>query len=249
MQKELQDYLIHSIDLKNLKNALFFTSEKISRESLLYKKIEKKAVICEIPPKKSWENEQNLAEIAVEFAQKMNKKLSLTDAQKLIKHLDLSSINLQQELEKVALYVGDKLSIDWTDILKICTLKAKTSIWEYSSALLEKNSLLALKKLKIMLLEEQPALQIVRQLVKIFANSFKLCEMYDRRSSTSEILIQFPHLKGNLLHKETAKAQKFGFNSFKSALNLLFKLEVSLKTSSQDQNLLFTLFTHKICNL
>ncbi|MBT3222763.1 MAG: DNA polymerase III subunit delta [Proteobacteria bacterium] len=86
-------------------------------------------------------------------AKSLGKKLDRLDAELLVELVGTDLAVLSQEVEKLALFVGDEVSISSADIHRACSLLAEVVIWDLTSGLAARDLELSLESLHRLIAE------------------------------------------------------------------------------------------------
>lgn len=122
-------------------NSLVLTADKVDRQKKIFKIISKKGAVLTFPaskPKSSAKKELLLKEIGKALA-KNGKRLSSDAMQELGRRTGFNLRISQKELEKLITYVGDKETIDKRDIAAIIEKSSEDSIFDITSAIVDKD--------------------------------------------------------------------------------------------------------------
>lgn len=117
---------------------LIFLANTSKPVAELYQKGKKDLIAVDVSDEKPWDKERRVQEWIRSRASKIGKQLSSDVAALLIKHLGTDLATLDQELKKLAAYVGERGVLDKKDIEEICGAKDLSTGWQLSESLVWK---------------------------------------------------------------------------------------------------------------
>lgn len=181
----------------------------------------------------------HLVQWLINTCEAKNKSISKPDAEYFIELTGEDKFILENQLEKILTYIGDKYEITFEIIRTIVSSIRVHSIFDLQDAIGKKNKAASLK-ISFNLLEngiEVP--QIVGMLTKYFATLSKLSSLLNSRLPRNEIAARagiYPYFYDSYLK---AKNQ-FTDKELYSSVNALLKADISLKTTSKDKKTIIT---------
>ena len=203
-----------------------------------YDQGKKEMVILDLSQEKSWQREKRIKKQFAAQVAREGKILSAANLDFLFRELPLEMGILEQELNKLISYVGDKKEISLEDIRAIsCTGKAKEG-WQIADEIVWNNKMVTDD------LDDSMLFGLIGQIRYYLEKGFVIASLVEKGSSLQEIAEQNPDISSSLLEKYGAKPKKSSF--FKKGLILLFQLELSAKNSAAEPQTLFTLFCGKL---
>lgn len=231
----------------SLSTYLVLSCNSLSSATTFYKKVEKAGIILEIPEEKPWEKEKSMQAWAREQTALQNKQMDLQASQFLIKQIGTDTSLLQQELDKLVIYVGDKISIDMHDVAAICVSIPLETVWQLGEAIFKREAASALRISKALLEEGTPFLSLLRQIRNQFQTELEIGYILARGGSAEDVSKQFAYMKGTILTRHMQMAQSYGVKKLKEGLLLIDAAELKVKNSLADPNMLNELLIVKLC--
>jgi DNA polymerase-3 subunit delta len=220
---------------------LLLSAMSWQKNTSFYKMIEREGVILDIAEIKSWEKEKYLAEWVNKQATAARKLMSYQNCQLLVKHTGHDQALLEQEIEKLICYCGERKEITAQDIKAICSHQHADSIWQLGEALFRRDTATALLIVQALLVEGQAVLPLLRQIRAQFQTEYQICLLLAQGKQAQEITQEFPYMKGQILDRHIQQAQQYGVEAFKQGLLALDAAEMRAKNSSMDERLLIEL--------
>jgi DNA polymerase-3 subunit delta len=224
---------------------LILSGIPLSRQTSMYKLLEKEGIILEFADLKPWEKEKKLIEWVSKQATVSRKLMSYQVCQQFVKQLGTDQELLANELEKLLCFVGNRQEIVVQDIYLICTQIQLESVWHLGEAIFRRDSALALKITKSILLE-QAFLPFLRQIRNQFVTEYHICMMIMQGRESSAITQEYPYMKGQILEKHIENARLYGMEAFKQGLLEIDATEVRAKNSQIDEQLLAEILITKL---
>lgn len=213
-------------------SCLAMTSSSLSRATNFYKKLEKIGVLLDIAEEKPWEKERNLVDWLMKAAHAIGKQLSHRAAEQLVKQLGTDQSLLDQELKKLACYVGTHSAIDEHAVQTISTSMPSDNGWQLGDAIFLRKASDALQKASELLASGPALIALLRQLRSQFQTKYQLASLVSQGASQETIAAEFPKLKGNFLRQQIQLAQSYGLMSLRDGLIAIDRAELQAKNSS-----------------
>lgn len=204
-------------------------------KSAFYSVVEKAGVVFDLCEEKSWEKEKRLSQTLFEKARQAGKKFSTQACQALLERVDKELSLLENEMDKLICYVGEKSSIEIADVLAIVAPNRTQTMWQMAEEMIWEGKI-------IDRIDESsfhglvPALRFQLQL------GLKIASMLDARASFSEISSNLPKIWPKTLEKRLSQASQVGSFYFQKGLQLLFKIEMISRSQSSDLSTLLDFF-------
>lgn len=217
---------------------LVMTASAINRNTTFYKKAEKEGVVLDIAEAKPWEREKRCIEWIGERASSQGKVLALQAAQILIKQVGTDQLLLQQELNKLICYVGDRREITVNDVGAICISVNMDTIWQLGEALFRRDAAAALKMTHAQLTSGVAFLVLLRQIRNQFQTEFQICSILANGGHPHDVAAEFPYMKGAILDRHIQMAQGYGMERFKKAMMAIDEADTTAKNSMADTTFL-----------
>lgn len=225
---------------------LILSGSGLHRGTSLYKSLEETGIILDIPELKPWEKEKVLEEWIAEYFSLAKKKIAPQIAKHLLKQCGLDQSQLQQEMEKLICYTGEKASIEMPDVAAISSVVNQETIWQLGEALFQRQAPAALAIAKAFLEDGLPPLSLLRQIRTQFQTDYQVCCLLEN-GQKQEISAQFPYMKGFILDRHIQQASQYGLPRFKRGLLKIDAAEIALKSSGAEPELLTDLLIAELC--
>lgn len=208
----------------------------------LFNEVDKRGVILDLSLEKSWDKEKRLSSFIIEKCARAKKSITPEAIASVFFQIGHDMSTIENEIDKVSAYVGEKYLIEKKDILEICSTSNNASVWQIAEEIIW---------------DEDPfAFQIENYIVdSIFFHSlvialrfhlqegYKMAEALEKNLNLSEV---FPLLRPKALQKRKEKVESAGPDFFKRALQELFEIDVLSKSSSPSFLTLLDIFRAKL---
>ncbi len=198
IKKNLWEKLEKYISRPSRSQYLILSGTSLSRQTALYKQLEKEGIILDFAELKPWEKEKKLVEWVNKKAAASRKLMSYQICQQFVKQLGTDQEMLANELEKLFCFVGNRQEIVWQDINQICTQFPLETVWQLGEAIFRRDAPSALRAVHAILLE-QAFLPLLRQIRNQFTTEFHVCMMIGQGQEPSAITKEYPYMKGQIL--------------------------------------------------
>lgn len=217
---------------------LILGASHLKQLSDFYDQGKKEIVILDLSLEKNWQREKRMKKQLSAHVAREGKVLSSANLDLLFQQLPLEMGIIEQELNKLISYVGDKKEITLEDLRAIsCTGKAKEG-WQIADAIIWDNKMVADE------LDDSTLFGLIGQMRYYLEKGLVIASLVEKGKSLQEVAEEHSEISHSLLEKYAAKPKKSSF--FKKGLILLFQLELSAKNSVAEPQLLFTIFCGKL---
>lgn len=217
---------------------LAITASAINRGSTFYKKAEKEGVILDVPEAKPWEKEKRCSDWIGQQAAALRKGISSQTCQYLVKQVGTDQLLLQQELNKLYCFVGDRPEITMHDVGTICVSVNMETVWQLGEALFRRDAAMALRIIQSQLASGVVFLVLLRQIRNQFQTEFQICSILASGGNPHDIAAEFPYMRGAILDRHIQMAQGYGMSRFKQAMLAIDQADINAKNSLIDTTLL-----------
>jgi DNA polymerase III delta subunit len=155
---------------------------------------------------------------------------------------------LRSEVEKLLLYVGNRLQIRGEDVAAIVGQSAPAAAWALGQAVMEGKITEALRLLDRLIAQGDtaPAL-LLAQLRGQLALSFQLLSLASAGMDEQEISPHFPQLKGKRFKRELERAKQYGLEKFRRAVTTVAWADELSKSQAVDPSVLLQSVVAKLC--
>ncbi len=232
LDKRQTEQLVDYLDKPNPWITLYLTAAALPSNSKLVKQADQ---VVRIKEEKVWEKEKRLASWVVEEAAASGVVMTLPVAQTFVKAVDAQF--LQSELEKLICFVGNTCSITLEAIQAVSSPIHHETLWQLGDAIFSMDAALSLQIGSILLEDGMALFPLLAHLRTQLHTTQKVLTAL--QSGGKEAVIQaFPYLKGGLLDKKVALAQKYGVSRLKQGLVFIYETELKAKNSAIDPEIL-----------
>lgn len=195
---------------------------------------EKQGVVVDLLEEKPWEKEKRLAEQIGERVERAGKKLSSDVAPLLLERIGSDAPLLDQEIDKLLSFVGERLNIERSDVFRITGASRLQTIWQIADEMIWEKAEVAV------------AGDLFHSLVPLLRSQLqlglKLASFVETKLPRDQWDQYLPKIWPKTLEKRTAQATKKGSGWFRRSLDLLFELELLSRDGSTQTAALLDLF-------
>lgn len=225
---------------------LAISAASINHSTNFYRKGEKVGIVLELAEEKPWEKEKSIHIWIAEILAAEGRCIAQPASQLLVKFLGPQPSILQNELQKLICYIGDRKEIQLEDIAAIATTLAVETGWQLGDAIFCRDAAAALRISKSMLGDGVPFILLLRQLRSQFQIGLHISGILAQGGTPADISKQFPNLKGNILERNMRMAQGYGLKRYKEGLLKIDEFELQSKNSGIEPDLLAELVIIKL---
>ena len=202
----------------------------------LSKVVEKTGALLDMSEEKPWDRDKRLAETLIEMAKKEGKWLSPDAVPLLIECAGPDLSMLSQEMDKLICYVGDRATIERTDIFRLCGSHAQETPWQIAEEIVWEGK---------GTFDPAGFVGLIFSLRSQLQLGLKITTLLEAKVPASEWTPYFPKIWPRTLEKRKGQAMHKGALYFKKGLDMLYKIESLSRTSAVLPEALFDLFrTH-----
>lgn len=232
------EVIIPYCDKPNPAVTLVLSMESINRSTTLYKRLEKAGMVLDIAEEKAWQKEKVLEGWLAEKGREAKKQIAPDALKALLRFLGTDQQLLDNELEKLVCYTGDRTTITVQDVQAVCVRMPLETVWQLGEAVFTRNSANALRVMRDLLSNDNPLLTLLRQLRSQFQTEFKVCSILAGGGHRDEVSRMFPYMNGNILERHIQMASSYGMEAFKNGLLAIDAAELKVKNSGADHDLI-----------
>lgn len=226
---------------------LILSASAFIKTTNFYKKLEKEGIILDIVEEKSWEKEKTAKEWILGKIFKEKKKIHPEALNLIQKQVGNDFATLNQEIDKLICYVGERNEIQIKDVSVLTTNVHTETIWQLSDAIFLRNPLKALSITKSILDEGTPFLVFLRQVRGQIQTGFQIATILSTGGGGDEIVKIYPYMKGRILESHIHSATSYGLVRFKKAMLKIDEIEAQAKNGmGQDSFLAEMLISHLV---
>ncbi len=199
----------------------------------LSKVVEKIGVVLDMSEEKPWDKEKRISEALAAIAMSQGKRLASDAIPLLLERLGTDISLLTQEVHKLICYVGDRPTIERSDIFRISSTGGSYTLWQVAEEIVwEGGGSFDPSMFPGIIFSLRPQLQI----------GLKITTLMEEGVPFSEWTPYFPKMWPRTLEKRKNQAAQKGSLFFKKGLETLFKIESLSRTGISQTEALFDLF-------
>ncbi|HEV3270511.1 MAG TPA: hypothetical protein VGZ69_07715 [Candidatus Rhabdochlamydia sp.] len=210
----------------------------------IYMEGKKDLISCDFTEEKPWDRKDRLKNYLRQFALSRKKKCSLSLIEQLLEKRGMDLAILEQDLEKIITFIGERSTIQEMDLAAICTDQKLANLWQLSDGIL-------FSKQKISLDSEidiSCLLSLIGQMRLQLQRSLEIRILLEKKISHAEIYLKFPTIKKNQLEKLFSFAQEREEKWLIQALHHLFQVEMLAKNSAATPAILLHKLSYQLSN-
>ncbi len=212
---------------------LIFAATAINRAARFYKQVEKAGVILDLEEKKPWEKEAALVSFLIQWFKEQGISVPSAVAQSIVKTVNQDKFFLQQEMEKLLCFLGERKELTSRDVAAVGSGSFVQNIWQLGDAIFNRQGSLAIEIACQLLNSGENFIALLRSLRTQFQT-----RLLGAVSPPEEVQSRYPYLRGQMLHKQIQQAQKYGAAACRKGLLLIDETELLAKNGAFAPNLL-----------
>jgi DNA polymerase-3 subunit delta len=199
--------------------------------------MEKAGLVLDMTDEKSWDREKRLLEEISARALEAGKRLASDAAPLLIERLGPESSLLDREIDKLICYVGERPTIERSDVFRISLNSREKTPWQIAEEIVwEGASPSAPESFYSLIPHFRSQLQLGLKLNALSASGLPRPEWGSH----------LPRLWPKLIDKRTATALHLGASFFQNGLRLLFEIELLSRSGSTSELASMDLFRARL---
>lgn len=241
--KALESYLSRPNDSL----VLILSAASLPGRHVLPRAIKGKGAYVQINEEKIWQKEKRLGQWLEGRARQMGVALKPDAANALVKYMGVDMQILQNELEKLVCYVGEKGQVNLADVQALCLPLNLSSVWELGDSILDRSPGKAIRAVHDLLLEGLTAQALLVTLRSQLQTALQVASILQQGGGEEQVQAQFPYMRGKILQRKMQQARQYGVESFWDALYQLFHCEVLSKSSLTETHLLLETLVTRLC--
>lgn len=195
--------------------------------------------LLDVSGEKPWDRDRRVQEWVKARVRKEGKEMASDAIAELMALLGTDFATLDQELKKLATYVGIKKLIDLRDVEAICGSRDLSTGWQLAETLIWKGPVGLQEKMRDLAFVF-PFLGQLRYHLQLGA---QLAEVLEKKMDPAAYL---PSIRPQNITKFAPIAKKRGLSFFLQGLLNLYELEFAAKSSSVDLGVMFDIFQGKL---
>ncbi len=207
----------------------------------LFNEIDKRGVVLDLSQEKTWDKEKRLSNFIVEKCARAKKSITPEAIAVVFSQIGTDMSAIENEIDKVSAYVGEKYLIEKKDILEICSLSNTSTIWQIAEEMVWDDPFASISENYIV--DSVFFHSLVIALRYHLQEGYKMAEAIEKKLVLADI---FPALRPKALQKRKEKALACGSGYFKEALKSLFEIDLQSKSGSPSFTILLDIFRAKL---
>jgi len=208
---------------------LVFYEEEIDKRLKSVDAIKKNGLMVEFP----YQKPADLARWVVNKFRASNIAIDPQTASMLVDNCEQGMTDIQHEIDKLVLYLGDRKKVEAADIERVCVKSVKSRIFDLTDAIAEKNGIRALEILNDMIALKEPIPRILFMIAKQFRQILQMKLLAAEGTSAGEAASKMgitPYAAGKLLKH----ARSFTLDELKKAMEECLALDEAVKTGKMN---------------
>lgn len=238
-----QDIQNLNLYLKTSEVNLIIGANNKQTSSVLYSTFEKKGLVFDLSAEKIWEKEKRMVSFVIEKCFKANKNISAIVIEALFERVGLVLALVENEINKLITYVGDKKSIELEDVQSICPINITESIWKIAEEIVWGK--INFDNLSVDLNFFHLLISAIRYQLQL---GYKIASIIESNNK-SDLFSYFPKIYPRALEKKKEIAKNRSSSFYKKAINTLFDIDVLSKTINMNPANLLDLLKTKLLYL
>lgn len=203
---------------------LAFVGEKVDQRKKFFQELKKKGELVEC--KRPYENQ--LGAFIREEAKGLGKRIEPAAAEMLVYLVGSNLGELTTQLEKVALYVGQREAISIGDVRGIVSDTKVESVFDLANAMGERDPAKALRSLATILRDGEAPLMLLAMIARHFRQLWRVRDLMAQKVAQQDIS-RLAGINPYFLKGVMAQARNFGTHELKRVFESLYTADLELK--------------------
>jgi DNA polymerase-3 subunit delta len=203
---------------------LVFVGEKVDQRKKFFQELKKKGELVEC--KRPYENQ--LGAFIREEAKGLGKRIEPAAAEMLVYLVGSNLGELTTQLEKVALYVGQREAITIGDVRGIVSDTKVESVFDLANAMGERDPAKALRSLATILRDGEAPLMLLAMIARHFRQLWRVRDLMAQKVAQQDIS-RLAGINPYFLKGVMAQARNFGTHELKRVFESLYAADLELK--------------------
>lgn len=224
---------------------LVFVGEKVDQRKKFFQELKKKGELVEC--KRPYENQ--LGAFIREEAKGLGKRIEPAAAEMLVYLVGSNLGELTTQLEKVALYVGQREAITIGDVRGIVSDTKVESVFDLANAMGERDPAKALRSLATILRDGEAPLMLLAMIARHFRQLWQVRDLMAQKVAQQDIS-RLAGINPYFLKGVMAQARNFGTHELKRVFESLYAADLELKGGgSRRPALIMERFVMDVCGI
>lgn len=203
---------------------LVFVGEKVDQRKKFFHELKKKGELVEC--KRPYENQ--LGAFIREEAKGFGKRIEPAAAEMLVYLVGSNLGELATQLEKVALYVGQREAITIGDVRGIVSDTKVESVFDLANAMGERDPAKALRSLATILRDGEAPLMLLAMIARHFRQLWRVRDLMEQKVAQQDIS-RLAGINPYFIKGVMAQARNFGIDELKRVFESLYAADLELK--------------------
>lgn len=225
----------------NTESCLLLGSARIKEVTQLYQACKTDMVVIDLSKEKPWDEKERFLQWVIQTARLSKKQIRPDAAADLLDRFPRDRLLLQQEIDKLLCYVGERQEVTIGDVKAVCGSSVEQSPYQLAKAIVWEGK--ATPPISADAAFVIPLITAVRAQLEI---GLKLCALQKKGAAKGDIERAFPRLFPKALQQCMHGAIQQGSHFFKKGLCALFDFELGVKSSRGRLDVLYALFVHTL---
>ena len=204
---------------------LIFIESEIDKRIKYVDLIKKHGLIVEFDYRKP----EELANWVIKRIHTGNHEIDYNTAAQLVEYCEQGMDDIDNEINKLCAYAGDRQKITIADIKKVCTKSVKSRIFDLTDAIAAKQCAKALSLLNDMVVLKEPMPKVMFMIARQFRQLLQVKLLSQEGATQAEITSRLklsPFISGKILKQ----AQRFSLEKLETAISTGLELDLAIKT-------------------
>ncbi len=216
---------------------LIFIQSEVDKRTSLYKALKNKSILVEFNRQK----EEALVKWVMKVFSSYKKKISQSDAAYLVGLLDPDMTFMLLEIEKIVQYIGDKDTVNSSDILEVVSKSVKSIIFDLTDAVSQHQMAKAIRIVDELLQLKEPIQLIMTMVSRQMGILLKMKKTEGKRLSNAEIA-KIVGIQPFLIGKVQRQASSFTEEKLKILIRKCMETDLAVKTGKMEARTALELF-------
>lgn len=215
---------------------LIIAASSVASNTTLFKLSEKAGVVLDLAEEKPREKEARLSDWVLQKFAERGKTTTLQVCQMLAKQVASDGLLLENEIEKLLCYVGDRPKVTPQDVRDVCVDIPSETIWQFGEAIFMRNGAAALRMVRAILDSSTSFHGFLYQIRRQMQTEYQVASLLASGAPTEEITKLFPYMRGFILETHMRQAQAYGLERFKKAMQWIDEMDLLAKNRAFDND-------------
>ena len=217
-------------------------ADKVDQRKKFFSRFKKKGQVLNF--KLLYENK--LPAFINDEAKSLNKMMAGDAVSLLIRNVGNNLLELEAELKKIALGIGDKKLIELKDVKEYSSDVRRSTVFEFADSIGNKNLSESLRILKKMLEQGEYVGNVLGAVIRHYNNLFEIRERLDRREGQDSIAAA-TRIHPYFLSNYVSQAKKISKKDLKKVFDSLLLTDIALKSRKLPSKIILEKLLFDLC--